>query len=257
MPENLQNSAEADVDRALTSETVQSPVHRQEPLLGGIFCILPVFASPRLLNGDRSIDLGFVVILCKNYIIVVVPVLKTKFHKPIPPLNSVNRQRLWEQLEEGLSRNQALILIAAPARYGKTTLISGWLREVDMPCTWLSMDEDDNDLGRFITYFVGALQEIEPDFGRSALSLMKNIPAPGPEPLATVLINEVLSLSRDFVLVLDDYHTIHLQQIHRCLELILKNRPPNLHLVLVTRQNPPLAISRLRVRGQITEIRTA
>ncbi len=188
---------------------------------------------------------------------VVVPLLGTKLHKPGPRLDQIVRARLHRKLDAGLSRQHSLALVSAPAGYGKTTLVAGWLGRIDRASCWLSLDREDNDLTRFFEYLVGAVRQLEPGFGLAVSNLLRSVSPPPPELLASIAINELLALHRELVLVLDDYHSIHEESIHRSVERFLQNRLPGVQLVLVTREDPPLPLTRLRARGQMTEIRAA
>ncbi len=198
------------------------------------------------------------------------PLLTTKFY--IPPVRPelVPRPRLVERLNEGLDRK--LTLISAPAGFGKTTLVTEWLAESRIQnqkpvvseanlskirVTWLSLDENDNDPVRFITYLAAALQQIDPAIGQAAQAMLGAPQPPPPESFLTSLINDIAATSRPFVLVLDDYHLIHLLPIHQQLAFLLEHQPPQMHLVIATREDPPLPLSRLRARGQMVEIRQA
>jgi LuxR family maltose regulon positive regulatory protein len=183
------------------------------------------------------------------------PLLKTKlFIPPVQP-NRVPRPRLFEQMDQGLDK--ALILIAAPAGYGKTTLVSGWLRESKIPSAWLSLDEDDNDPIRFLQYFITALQKIFPAFQLGLLEALQGM-RPSPYPaLLNILINEVTGRDTLFVLVLDDFHVIHAQSVLEMITYLLEHLPPQMHMILLTRTDPPLPLSRLRVRNQLIEIRAS
>ena len=153
----------------------------------------------------------------------------------------------------GLSRS--LILVAAPAGFGKSTLLSDWLDTCNHPSAWLSLDEHDNDLGLFLAYFVGAIQTIFPEALAETQTLLSGPTIPSVTILAGSLINELDELGRDFVLVLDDYHTVHEQSIRELLAALLQHPPKGLHLVITTRQDPRLSLAVLRARAQLTEIR--
>lgn len=165
------------------------------------------------------------------------------------------RPRLVDRLQNGLARK--LTLISAPAGFGKTTLLAQWIPQSDRCVCWLSLDEADNDLARFLTYFIAALQLLKPDFGRTPLVTLQAPQPPPIEGLMTALVNEIVQTLDEFALVLDDYHLIHLQAIHGAVAFLLNNLPPNMHLVLASRADPPLPLARLRVRGQLTELRAA
>ncbi len=184
--------------------------------------------------------------------------LTTKLY--VPPLRAklVQRLRLVERLEEALRLGHRLILISAPAGFGKTTLVTDWCqgrRKASLACTWLSLDEQDNDPVRFLTYLLAALQTIDPTVGQATSAMLQASPPPPPESLLTSLINDLAETPRPFVLVLDDYQTIQAVPVHRQLGFLLEHQPLQMHLVIATREDPPLNLSRLRACGQITEIR--
>ena len=167
----------------------------------------------------------------------------------------MSRPRLINRLTEGLARK--LILISAPAGFGKTTLLGEWVGRNEWPVAWVSLDESDNDPTRFLTYIVAALQTIDSDMGAGALSDLQS-PQPLPaESILTGLINEVAENAQDFILVLDDYHRIEVQTIHNALTFLLDRLPPQMHLAIASRADPPLPLARLRGRGELTELRAA
>ena len=158
-------------------------------------------------------------------------------------------------LQKGLGFARKLTLISAPAGFGKTTLLSEWAAGCDRPVAWVSLDKSDNDPTRFWAYFVAATQTVYADAGEAALAALRS-PHPSPiEVLLTGLINEITAIPGPFVLVLDDYHVIFEQQIHDALTFLLDNLPPQMHLVLSSRANPPWPLARMRVRRQVTELR--
>jgi len=196
--------------------------------------------------------------------------LRTKLS--VPPLRAslVPRPQLIEHLDQGLQLGHKLTLISAPAGFGKTTLVCEWMgnlrldtakeSQINNRIAWLSLDEDDNDPVRFLAYFVTALkqvEEIETTFGDAALSMLR---APQPPPTKVILsslINEVSDIPCKIVLVLDDYHSIESASVDDALTFLLENQPPQMHLIIATRDDPNLNISRLRVRDQLTELRAA
>jgi len=180
------------------------------------------------------------------------PLLATKLY--IPPVRPelVSRPRLIERLDAGVDRE--LTLVSAAAGFGKTTLVAEWLNQVQRPCTWLSLDRGDNDPVQFVTYLIAALQAVDAGVGEGALGLLGAPQLPLLESLLTLLINDMAATPQPFVLVLDDYGTIYAEAIHRAVEFLIEHQPPQVQLVLVTRQDPPLPLPRLRVRRQVVEI---
>jgi len=165
------------------------------------------------------------------------------------------RPRLVERLQHGLARK--LTLISAPAGYGKTALLTEWIPQSDRCVCWLSLDETDNDLPRFLTYVIAALQLLKPEFGQALLDALKTPQQPPVEGLMTALINAITHELADFALVLDDYHLIQQPAIHSAIAFLLNHLPSNLHLMIASRADPPLPLARLRVRGQLSELRAA
>ena len=185
---------------------------------------------------------------------MVTSLLATKLYIPPPRPNLVSRPRLIERLDEGLHLGHRLTLVSAPAGFGKTTLVSEWLHGADRPFTWLSLDEGDNDPVRFLTYLVAALQKIDGDIGQAVETLLRSPQLPPVESLVTTLINDVAITPTPFALVLDDYQLINAVPIHDALAFLLDRQATQMHLVIVTRKDPPLPLPRLRVRGQVTEV---
>ncbi|MBD2772118.1 hypothetical protein [Iningainema tapete] len=183
------------------------------------------------------------------------PLLSTKFH--IPSIRSflVRRDRCLLQLNQGIGCK--LILISAPAGFGKTTLLSEWSRQAKMPVNWLSLDESDNEPSRFWSYFIAALQKFESELGESTLAMLRSTEPTSFEFFLISLINEIANLQDDCVVVLDDYHLITARPIHSVLTFLLEHLPPQLHLAIASRVLPPLGLARLRASGQLTELRAA
>ena len=169
----------------------------------------------------------------------------------------VSRPRLVERLQNGLTSR--LMLVSAPAGYGKTTLMSEWRTGVgrDFFTAWLSLDEDDNDFTRFLTYIIAVLATLKPGFGEPTLGLLQSLPPISTRVILTSLINELGDVDKTFFLILDDYHVITTQPIHEAVTYLLEHMPSQMHLVILTRADPPLPLSRLRARSQLTEIRAA
>lgn len=183
------------------------------------------------------------------------PVLATKLYVPPSQPGVVPRPRLTKRLNEGLHRK--LTLISASAGSGKTTLVSEWVAGVERPAAWLSLDEGDNDPTRFLTYLVAALQTIAANIGEGVSSALGSPQPPPTESLLTALLNETTTVPDDFVLVLDDYHVIDATAVDDALVFVLEHLPPRMHLIIATREDPRLPLSRMRVRGQLSELRAA
>src|SRR5215471_6450350 len=178
----------------------------------------------------------------------------------MPPVRSdlVARPRLVNQLS--LSIQGPLTIIAAPAGFGKTTLLSSWLEQASLRAAWLSLEQDDDDLTRFWSYVFAAVSRVHQGLEASALALLQGSAPQQLPPIETVLtvwINGLAALSHEVMLILDDYHVITAPSIHRSLTYLIDHLPPRLHLVIATRADPPLPLARLRTRGHLTEIRSA
>ncbi len=185
---------------------------------------------------------------------MTIETLATKLYIPRPRPELVSRPRLLALLESGLHRR--LTLLAAPAGFGKTTLLSAWATTSMHPFAWLSLDEADNDPARFLIYLVAALDTLPGLPQPFALpdSELEMTPL-SPARLIT-LLNQLATLPVPCVLVLDDYHLIHDDAVHAAVTFLLDHLPPTLHLVIATRADPPLPVARLRARGQLTELRS-
>src|SRR5437763_8182134 len=181
------------------------------------------------------------------------PILATKLYIPRLRPNVVSRPRLLERLNEGLHRK--LSLIAAPAGFGKTTLVSEWVASCDRQVAWLSLDEGDNDPTRFLTYLVAALQTIAPTLGEGVLGALQSPQPPPTEAILTALLNDLTTIRDQFVLVLDDYHVLDAKPVDQALTYLVEHLPPQMHLVIATREDPPLPLARLRAGGHLTELR--
>jgi LuxR family maltose regulon positive regulatory protein len=184
---------------------------------------------------------------------MTVPILNTKLYIPPPRTNVVFRNRLIERLNAGLHRK--LTLISAPAGFGKTTLVSTWIANSFRPTAWLSLDEGDNDPTRFLTYVIRALQTIMPNFGTGVLATLQSPQTISTESLLTNLLNEISTVPEKFILVLDDYHVIDAQAVDQVLTFLLDHLPPQMHVVISSREDPPIPVARLRVRDQLNQMR--
>ena len=189
--------------------------------------------------------------------------LRTKLFAPPVRSNLVPRPRLIERLNQGLQQNHKLTLVSAPAGFGKTTLVSEWVVGSDRPTAWLSPDEGDNDPIRFLTYLVAALQIIKENFAERVLALLQSPQPPPTESILTALLNEISTIPDNFILVLDDYDVIDATvvdastSVDDALTFLLEHLPPQMHLVITTREDPSLPLARYRVRGQLTELRAS
>ena len=181
--------------------------------------------------------------------------LRTKLYIPPRRPHLVLRPRLSEQLNQGLTRK--LTLISAPPGFGKTTAISNWIAQSHCAVTWLSLDDSDNDPVRFWSYFITALQMLNAEIGVQSMALLQS-----PQPLSldavlTVLVNEIDGFSDEFALILEDYHLINIQPIHQAMTFLLDHLPPRMHLVLISRSDPPLPLAQLRAHDELIELRIA
>ncbi|MCW2737517.1 LuxR C-terminal-related transcriptional regulator [Nocardioides sp.] len=189
------------------------------------------------------------------------PLIETKLFLPSPRPGLVPRPRLRERLDRGLDAK--LMLVSAPAGFGKTTLLVDWLASAAsgegtaLRGAWLALDAADNDPARFWRYVVAALRTAWPEVGEGALVLLQDSQPPPAEVVLTSLVNDLATADVDTVLLLDDYHVIDAPAVHEGMAFLLVHLPPRLHLVLATRSDPPLALPRLRARGDLVEVRAA
>ncbi len=181
--------------------------------------------------------------------------LLTKLHIPPAGNNVVHRSGLFEKLNSGLSRK--LILVSAPAGYGKTTLLSDWISQNKIPASWLSLDNSDNDPAVFLSYVISGIQSIHKEFGQSALRLLNSPNSPSVESITSLLINEIISINQNFLLVLDDFHLIKSNEVLKLVTYLLEHIPGNIHIVILTRSDPALSLSRLRSQHQLVELRSS
>ncbi|HZG68865.1 MAG TPA: BTAD domain-containing putative transcriptional regulator, partial [Herpetosiphonaceae bacterium] len=196
------------------------------------------------------------------------PILATKLFLPPARAALVPRPRLHARLDRGLAG--PLTIIAAPAGFGKTTLLAEWLAQLPAGTSipsgsnatacppqvaWLSLDAGDSDPIQFLRYLIAALQTVAPTVGSRVLSLLDSAQAPRIESLIPLVINELAALPDPTILVLDDYHVVDAPAVHQALTFLIDHLPPQLHLILATRSDPPLPLARLRARRQLTELR--
>lgn len=181
------------------------------------------------------------------------PYLKTRLIRPQVRTHLVHRGRLLRRLDDAL--HSPVTLVCAPAGYGKTTLLVDWARSCSVPVAWLTLSQEESDAARFLNYFILALQLLKPELGKTAQAAL-NMPAPDiMESSFWLLVKDLVDLSETVVLVLDDYHWIDAPEVHRMLETLVEHLPPFFHLVIASRIEPPIGLSRLRARAVLLEIR--
>jgi LuxR family maltose regulon positive regulatory protein len=188
------------------------------------------------------------------------PLLGTKVHVPAPRRQLVARSRLVDRLRTNNDSAPRLVLIAAPAGFGKTTLMSQWLSDANerTRVAWLSLDPGDADLRRFLTHLIAAVQATSPETGREAMAALGTDPGGvATEQVLVSLVNDLDSLAGPSVLALDDYHVVDASAVHEAVTFLLDNLPPQVTLAMTTRADPPLPLSRLRARGELVEVRAA
>lgn len=184
------------------------------------------------------------------------PIISTKIHLPAVPQAYLPRPELIARLDAALGVR--LILVSAPAGFGKSTLLAEWVercRDANL-VSWVHLDQSDNDPVRFMSYVIASLQTQREDFGEAALAGLLSAPPAPMEAVLASLVNEIDELDRSLLLILDDYHLIEMQEIHAAVGFLLEHAPSHLHLVLATRADPPLPLHKLRAQGELVEIRT-
>lgn len=182
-------------------------------------------------------------------------ILTTKLYLPPPGPGVLLRPRLIKHLDDGL--NDKLTLIIAPAGYGKTTLIGEWVSGCKTPVAMLCLDGGDNDTTRFLTYFIAALQKISTDIGNGISDLLQSPGRPAIESILSSLINDIVATSKNFTIVLDDYHLVDSDPVNGVVSFLLDHLPHNMRMLIATREEPRLNLAQLRARGQLTEIRSS
>src|SRR5918994_4255505 len=179
--------------------------------------------------------------------------LATKLHIPRRRPGFLARPQLTQRLAEGTARE--LVLVCTPAVFGKTPLLPDWARRGQRPVAWLSLDEADNDPVRFWRHVAAALDGALPGVAGPVAGLLQGLQSASFQAVAATLINELADGAEEVVLVLDDYHLIQVQPVHQSLGFLLEHPPASLRLVLASRADPPLPLARLRVRGELAELR--
>ena len=181
--------------------------------------------------------------------------LLTKLYRPMVPAQVVQRPFLYKRLNQSIQSGKQFTLVSAPAGFGKTTLMTAWLNTLTMPISWLSLDAMDDDPRRFFSYFIAALQKIDPSLGQEIDGILRAGQLPPNNVISTTLINDILQNGQKFILVLDDFQFIQDETILQVLQTFVTNLPPPLHLILLTREEPSLPLARMRANNQLTEIR--
>lgn len=180
--------------------------------------------------------------------------LHTKFLIPRPRPDHLSRTRLLHQLKAGLTKK--LVLVSAPPGYGKTTLLASFAHQATWPLIWYQLDPADNDPTVFLHYLVEGLRHTFPDLGQGTLNLLDGREVQI-EPALMVFLNEVTaSITNDFLIILEDYHSINNPEVHRVLDFLLEHEPPQMHFLISTRVEPLLSLARLRACGDLVELRT-
>jgi LuxR family transcriptional regulator, maltose regulon positive regulatory protein len=179
--------------------------------------------------------------------------LGTKFY--VPPIGSIHipRPHLIEYLNNNLDKS--VFLISAPAGYGKTTLVSEWLKETDLPSAWLSLDSGDNDPNRFLQYLLAALTPIAPGIRGNLSGMLLGIQSAQIETFLTILINELASEDKPFILVFDDFHVLQSEPVLDITAYLINHLPKLVHIVIITRIDPPFPLARMRLNGQLLDLR--
>ncbi|TWT81485.1 HTH-type transcriptional regulator MalT [Planctomycetes bacterium CA13] len=180
-------------------------------------------------------------------------ILRTKLRPPVETRGLIARPRLLGLLERNPRR--PLTVVSAPAGYGKTTLVTQWLEDIETQPAWLQLDEDDSELRTFLSYFIAAVQVRFPKACPATGAVLEAAQLPPVSLLADTLSNDLDSVPEPFVLVLDDYHLVSNAEIHELLDALMRYPPRPLHLVLVTRHDPAMSLASLQARGWLTEIR--
>jgi len=180
--------------------------------------------------------------------------LKTKLCSPLLRQDHIHRPLLSERLNCGIECK--VTLISALSGFGKSSLVSEWVLDGNLPSVWYSLDPSDNSISQFLLYFIGALQKIDSTIGAEILASLLFPRNPNPEAIMTVLINQISELKEKFLFILDDYHHIHSREIDEVMHFLISNIPPSMHLVILSRDEPPIPLSPLKARGELSELRT-
>ena len=181
--------------------------------------------------------------------------LITKLLIPALSTDTIKRPSLCRRLQIAMESGRRMTLISAPPGYGKTTLVCEWIKEYDLQALWVSLDEGDNDLVRFISYLAAAISRLKPEFFEQLAPYLHAFQIGNREIILNKLINVLSELPRKTLLVLDDYHLVNQKNIHEALDYLLQHLGEQVHVVIISRADPPFSLARLRGRGQISEVR--
>ena len=181
--------------------------------------------------------------------------MHTKLYRPRSSSDVIPRARLLERLNAALGGKATLV--SAPAGFGKTTLVADWTQTLERPTAWLSLDAHDNEPAVFVSSLVASLQTVFPDAFETTASVLTAPHLPPPHHVATLLINDLTALPQAMVLVLDEYHSIHDQAIHALLEVLITYLPSQVHVVLISRFDPPLPLATWLAKGYLTTVNHA
>jgi LuxR family transcriptional regulator, maltose regulon positive regulatory protein len=183
--------------------------------------------------------------------------LASKLRRPALPPRHMARPQLVQRLNDGLAAGRQLTLFSAPAGFGKTLCACEWLQELGEPVAWLSLEPADDEAGRFFTYLVAALQGVDPGLGSQIEGILSSGMQPPVDTISTALDKELSARKRRIILALDDFQHLQDPAILQVVSTLVANPPPALHLVLLTREDPPLPLARLRAYNRMTEVRAA
>ena len=180
--------------------------------------------------------------------------LKTKLCSPLLRQDHIHRPILSERLNRGLECK--VTLLSASSGFGKSSLVSEWVSDGNLPSVWYSLDPSDNSISQFLLYFIGALQKIDSTIGAEYLPSLLFPRNPNPEAIMTVLIHQISELKEKFLFILDDYHHIHSRKIDEVMHFLISNIPPSMHLVILSRDEPQIPLFPLKAGGELSELRT-
>ena len=181
---------------------------------------------------------------------MIYPVLTTKLQMPLLPVNMITREGLLKE-----SHCASVILVSAQAGSGKSTVISAWLTEQDRPYCWYSLDDWDNDLAQFFAYLVTGIKSVDENVFEALDQMLDAFFSIGFDSFLRAFINQLHTITTPFILILDDYHVIRNEQIHQVLKTMLEHLPPSMQLVLITREDPPFPLAKMRASKRLFELR--